>query len=362
MFEQLETPSILLDRDRLESNIGAMQQRCTDNGVELWPHNKTHKMVEVARRQLAAGAGGLVCAKLSEAEALLPAGPRAIFIAHSLCDPLQIPHLKNLAGQLERLIVACTSEAHAVALESLLAKAGLRLPVMMAVDTGLHREGARGVVAAAALARAIAAQPHLDLYGVYTHEGQMYGVARDESDAAVRDVHAHLLEARDAAQPFAGAPLTLWPGCSVSAWRMAALPEVDAVRPGAYVFGDLSLAETTGVMGWDDVAITVLATVVDRPEPGLALIDAGSKVFSSDKTPAGVSGRDFLGRDIAVVRCNEEHGYLNGTDVDALRIGDRLRLVPAHVCTVINLANEVTVLQGDAVIDTWNIEARGCVR
>lgn len=361
LFSTLPTPSLLLDVDRLDANIETMQRHCDAHGVELWPHNKTHKMVEVARRQLAAGAAGLVCAKISEAEALLPADPRAVFIAHSLCDPLQIPRLQRLAANLERLIVACTSEAHAAALEALLAAAGLRLPVMMAVDTGLHREGVRDLEAAVRLARLITAQPHLELYGLYTHEGQLYGVPPAESVGAVRAVHARLLEVRTAVQPFAPAPLELWPGCSVSAWRMAELPDVDAVRPGAYVCGDLSLAETTSVMPWDDVAITVLATVVDRPEPGLALIDAGSKVFSSDKTPLGLSGRDFLRRDIAVVRCNEEHGYLNGADVDALRIGDRVRLVPAHVCTTINLADAVTVVRGDEIVDRWKIDARGCV-
>ena len=112
----------------------------------------------------------------------------------------------------------------------------------------------------------------------------------------------------------------------------------------------------------DDLAATVLTTVVDRPEPGLALLDAGSKTLSGDKTAAGVSAMDYDLRDIAVSRCSEEHGWATGSDADRLAIGERVRLVPSHICPVLNLADEVTVVRGDKVTDTWKVAARGRVR
>ena len=136
---------------------------------------------------------------------------------------------------------------------------------------------------------------------------------------------------------------------------------MQVVRPGAYMFGDMALAVTSQVMAPIDVAIHVLVTVVDRPEPGLALIDAGSKVFSSDKTALGVHAIAVDGRDIQAVRLNEEHGYLRGSDVDTLKVGDRLQLMPAHVCTVINLTNQVTVVEGATIVDRWRVDARGRV-
>jgi D-serine deaminase-like pyridoxal phosphate-dependent protein len=172
------------------------------------------------------------------------------------------------------------------------------------------------------------------------------------------EVHRRLLEVRDAIDP----KLRVWPGSSVSAKRMAKLPGISAVRPGAYVFGDLALAETTQVMPWEHVALTVLATVIDRPEPGLALIDAGSKVFSSDKTAAGIHARAWDRRDINIVRCNEEHGYATGSQVDELKVGERLRFVPAHICTVINLSDTVTTIADDAVTGVWKVDARGRVQ
>ena len=357
MFEHLLTPALLVDHGRLTRNVERMQSVCDASGVALWPHIKTHKMVEVARMQLAAGAQGLTCAKIGEAEALLPSGVRRVFLAHSLVDPLQAPRLRALADSLDELIVACTSEAQAEALERVLAAAELRLPVLMAVDTGLGREGARGPASAAGLAAAIGRQPHLCLRGVYTHEGHTYG-GGENADEELRAVHERLVAARDRIDP----SLSLWPGCSVTAARMAALGGVAAVRPGAYVFGDLNLTITNRVMDWEDVALTVLATVVDRPAPGLALVDAGSKTFSSDRTPDGTTGLLPGSPGARVTRCSEEHGWVTGPEADALAIGERVRFVPAHVCPVVNLADEVVVLRDGQAAETWRVAARGKVQ
>lgn len=357
-IDELPTPSVLLDRARMDRNIRAMQAACDAAGVKLWPHIKTHKMVEAARRQLAAGAEGLTCAKLGEAEAMLPSGVRRIFIAHSLVDVRAAPRLAALAARLDELRVAATSPAQAEALGRVAAAAGCPLVVMLAVDTGLGREGVRDADAARTVAAIVGRSPLLRLGGVYTHEGQLYGAKPEEQQARNDEVLARLAAIRDAVDP----RLPLWPGCSVTARLMLATGRVQVVRPGAYLFGDMALAVTSQVMARDDVAVHVLVTVVDRPEPGLALIDAGSKVFSSDKTALGVHATAVDSRDIQAVRLNEEHGYLRGRDVDALRVGDRLRLMPAHVCTVINLTDEVVVTEGDAVVDHWRVDARGRVQ
>jgi len=353
----LATPAVLVDRPMLVANIREMQALCDQHGVELRPHMKTHKMVAVARLQLAAGARGLTCAKLGEAEAMLPSGVRSLFVAHSLVDPGQAPRIAALADQLDDFRVAVTSEAHAEALIRLAALAGRKLGVMLALDTGLGREGARDGAAAARTAARVARAPQLELRGFYTHEGHFYGVPPAELPARAAELIDRLCAVRDAIDP----ALALWPGCSVSARLIAraSAGRVQAVRPGSYMLGDLSLSRTTGVMSADAVALHVLATVVDKPEPGLALIDAGSKVFSSDKTPDGLSAIATDGRALAVARVNEEHGYLRGSAVAALQIGERILFTPAHVCTVVNLTDFVTVTEGGQPVDTWRVEARG---
>jgi len=360
LFPQLPTPTILVDRTKVARNIRELQAACDAAGVELRPHIKTHKMVEVARQQLDAGAKGLTCAKLGEAEAMLPSGVRSIFLAHSLVDPGQAPRVRALAEQLADFRVGLSSEAQLDPLARLAAAAGKKLSVMLAVDTGLHREGTRDPAAAQRIAARLARHPHLELVGFYTHEGHLYGVPPDQQPAGVAALLDQLCAVRDSIDP----GLVVWPGSSVSArWiALAGAGRIQAVRPGAYVFGDLSLAETTRVMPAASVALEILATVVDRPEPGLALIDAGSKTFSSDRTAAGIFGKACDGRELTVTRVNEEHGYVTGPGVGSLAVGDRVRFMPAHVCTVVNLTDEVTVTDGDQLVGSWRVDARGKVR
>jgi D-serine deaminase-like pyridoxal phosphate-dependent protein len=356
LFPELESPAVVMDDERLEANLRNMQAVCDAHGVELWPHIKTHKLVPILRRQLELGARGATCAKLGEAEAMLPSGVRRIFIAHSLVDLAKAERLRALAGKLDELILAVTSDVHFEALERLLEAAAISVPVLLAVDTGLGREGAREPERSAQIAARIRSSKRMSLLGLYTHEGHTYGVTNQkEADSRVREIHGILTAHAEAV----GGGVALWPGCSVSATRMAALPGVRAVRPGGYVFNDLALCERTKIVPMEACALTVLATVVDRPEPGLALIDAGSKVFSGDKTRDGFSGRCLEYPDIVVRGVNEEHGYLAGEGVDRLNLGDRLRFVPAHVCPVVNLASEVAVIRKNQVAERWMVDARG---
>ncbi|MCW5549427.1 MAG: alanine racemase [Opitutaceae bacterium] len=356
-YPEQATPCVLLDRRKLEANIASMQATCRTHGVELRPHIKTHKMVEVARRQLAAGAAGLTCAKLGEAEAMLPSGVRSLFVAHSLVDHAQAPRIAALGDRLDDFRVAVTSEVHAPALTQVARAAGRKLAVMMAVDTGLGREGLRSPDDAQRLATLIARSPNLELHGFYTHEGHFYGAPRDQLAEKSIELIERLDRVRNAIDP----GLPIWPGCSVSARLIAshAAGRVQAVRPGAYMFGDLALSRKTGVMSAGDVAVQVLATVVDKPEPGLALIDAGSKTFSSDRTADNIYALAADGRDLTVVRVNEEHGYVRGEAVATLAVGERVAFTPAHICPVINLTDEVVVTADSGIESKWKVDARG---
>ncbi len=355
-WTDLATPTVLIEADAMERNLRGMQEVCNSAGVELWPHCKTHKLVPVLRRQLALGAQGATCAKLGEAEAMLPSGVRRIFVAHSLADLRQASRLRALAARLDQLVLAVTSEPHCEVLEVLLQQAELSLPVLMAVDTGLGREGVRGAAEAASLGARIRGSSRMELIGLFTHEGHAYA-ATSADEALQVAVRAHGRMADCAAA--VGGDLPLWPGCSVTAAIMARQSGVQAVRPGSYVFGDLFLAEGSSVMPLSDTALTVLATVIDRPMRGLALIDAGSKIFSSDKTAGGLAARCVEFPGIVVTRLSEEHGFLSGPGVDDLDLGSRLRFVPAHVCPVVNLVSQVHLVRDAEVLETWTVDGRG---
>jgi len=353
---ELPTPALLVERQAMDANLRQMQDDCDSSGVELWPHVKTHKMVPALRRQLEMGAIGATCSKIGEAEALLPSGVRRIFIAHSLVDPAAAPRIKALQESLDELIIAVTSPAQCVALGNVLQAVGQRVPVLLAVDTGLHREGVRNSDDASLAASRINDSPYMRLIGLYSHEGQAY---RIDAPEALSDLTGAVHETLMKINHTLGGNLPLWPGCSVTASAMTRMANVKAVRPGTYIFGDLSLTDTTGILPFDRAALTIYSTVVDLPAPGLALIDAGSKVFSGDKTPAAISGRCQELPSLVVSRVSEEHGYVTGDGVDNLKIGQRLRFVPAHVCPVVNLADCVRLIDGEMVEETWKVDARG---
>ena len=354
--DSLATPAALLQPEKMTENCRRMQDICRKAGVGLWPHIKTHKTVAILKAQLALGAEGATCAKLGEAEAMIPSGVRRIFMAHSLSDLRHAPRLRQLHSQLDELILAVTSSAHWEVLEKIVAAADIQVPVALAVDTGLSREGVRNVAEARTLAQQIRGSRRLQLVALYTHEGHAYGATSpEEVDQVAARVHAHLIDVREAV----GGNLPLWPGCSVTATRMVGREAVTRVRPGSYVLGDLSLTESTQTMDTQQPALSILATVVDRPTSELALIDAGSKVFSSDRSRAGLYARCVDRPELVIQKVSEEHGYLTGPGVGTLPIGTRLRFCPAHVCPVMNLAREVHWVRGSDVLETYPVDARG---
>jgi D-serine deaminase-like pyridoxal phosphate-dependent protein len=350
------TPALRVDLRRLESNLDRMQRTCDAARIQLWPHVKTHKCVAIARRQLERGAAGLTCAKLSEAEAMLPSGVRRVFLAHSLATTSALERAVALQRKLEQLILAVTSLAHARALASLVNEGSFSFPVALAVDTGLGREGLRTLDEAEELATFLRKNTALNPVSIYTHEGQAYGAPRDQRAELIEAAHARLMQFRQVL----GKELPLWPGCSVTAGAFAGKPAVGAVRPGAYVFGDLFLADVTETMQREDIALTVRAPVVDRPARELALIDAGSKTFSSDRLPDGIFARPQDGRNFAVTRLSEEHGFVTGPGVGELQIGETIDWIPAHVCPVVNLGRQLTVISADDAQEMWSVEASGC--
>lgn len=352
------TPCILIDLEKMDRNLRAMQDVANAAQVELWPHLKTHKMQKAWQHQKALGAQGATCSKISEAEALIPGGMNRLFLAYPFVSENFAARIINLHSQVEELILAATSLEQFRALEKALATAKLphKISILLGVDTGLGREGIRTVEASRELGRAIRQSPYTQLIGAFTHEGHAYSARSHQIEEVAHQTHHQmqmLAEAADCAD-------SLWPGCAITARIMAGLPGVRAIRPGTYVFGDLNLSVTAGVMKFEDIALTINTTVVDRPSPEMVIVDAGSKTFSSDKTLDGVFALSWPDPSCEIRRLSEEHGWVTGGGVAKLRVGDRIRFVPAHVCPAVNLAREVHCLQNGKVTESWPVDAAGC--
>ncbi|MGE9290285.1 MAG: alanine racemase, partial [Puniceicoccales bacterium] len=312
ILQKLDTPALLVDWKQVEANVRGMGSLAEEKGVRWMPHIKTHKSVAIAKMQLEAGAYGLTCAKISEGRALLPSGVKRLFVAHSVVSPVKIPALLELADRLDELIVAITSIHQARRLAELLKPTGRVFPCLLAVDTGMGREGSRNDVELVRMKLFVDGAPSLEYRGIYTHEGFTYTAEPGE----IRGEAVRVAQSMLAARGSLGGVGEIWPGCSVTAKEMIGLPGITGVRPGAYVFADLFLTQMTGAMRWEDISLAVAAMVVDKPAPGLALIDAGSKVFSSDRLAEHPFAIPLDGRRFAVTRLREEHGFLTGEDVD----------------------------------------------
>jgi D-serine deaminase-like pyridoxal phosphate-dependent protein len=359
---QLDTPRLVVDLDRLDRNIERMARLAADAGVALRPHAKTHKLLAVAERQLAAGCQGLTVAKLGEAELFAANGMRDLFIAYPVWGARKWERLCQLAVTADIRVGADSYEVFQGISAAAIAHA-LAIPVRIEVDTGFGRCGVQTTDEARALARSIAKLPGVRLVGVMSFAGQLYQEPRSRRhEAAVQDA-ARLVEVAESLRADGFDVPEVSVGSTPSAAYIRDMPGVTELRPGTYVFSDRDQV----ALGWgtlDDCALTAMATVVSRPTPTRAIIDAGTKTLSSDQASAIDGWGDLRHHpDWRLVSLSEEHGVL---DVPAgsggPSIGTPVEVIPNHACGALNLHDRVAVVRDEVVADWWSVEGRGLVR
>jgi D-serine deaminase-like pyridoxal phosphate-dependent protein len=361
-----DTPELVADLDVVRANVVRTAALAREAGVALRPHVKTHKLPEIAHLQVANGAVGIQVAKLGEAEVMAAAGIADILVGYPIVGEGKLGRLLDLG---ERASVSTTvdSEEVAAGVARAAAERGLTIPVLLEVDTGMHRLGVRPGAPAVQLALRLAELDGIVLAGVFAHEGHVYTEGRSpaEKERLTRESCALAVETAEAIRAV-GLPAQVVSVGSAGTFRFAIhCPGVTEARPGTYVFNDRSqLAQ--GAAGPQDLAVFAVATVVSRPAPDRVVVDAGSKVLTSDRMlvpDAPVSfGAVFGHDDWDVVRLSEEHGVLSVPPDADVRIGDRLSIVPNHVCAAVNLASHITVFEGGELVGRWPVAARGMVR
>jgi len=356
----VSTPAVLIDVDVLDRNIARMAERARAAGVALRPHGKTHKLLEVGRRQLAAGARGLSLAKTSEAEVFAAAGFEDIFVAFPVVGADKGRRLLALAEKI-RLAVGVDSVDGARTLGDVFAAAGRRLDVRLKIDSGLHRVGVLPEQAVG-VARAIAELPGIALTGVFTHAGHAYGESEPPGVAAVAQHEGRTMVAVADALRHAGLEIRdVSVGSTPTARQAMTVAGVTECRPGNYVYHDASQV-SLGTCGLDDCAMTVVATVVSVPAPDRAVLDAGSKTLSTDPLRPKAEGHGWvLGRKARLSKLSEEHGVLAVEEGERFRVGERVRVLPNHACVVSNLHDRVLAVRGERVEEEWRVAARGRV-
>ncbi|HZY67806.1 MAG TPA: D-TA family PLP-dependent enzyme [Devosia sp.] len=348
-IDDLQTPCVVIDTAKTEANLRRAQAHADEHGYALRPHIKTHKLPHLARRQVELGAVGITAQKLGEAEVMADGGITDIFIPYNLVGPQKLARLLALN---ERVTLSVTADSPdtVAGYAGAFREAPKPLTVLIECDTGGGRCGVQSPAQALALARQISMAPGLRFGGLMTFPGLRKFV---ETDRWLGEAKA-LIEQAGIAVPRVTA------GNSPDMWHTGDLVVTER-RPGTYVYYDRSQV-AAGSASFADCAFTVLATVVSRPTATRAVLDSGSKSLSSDTL--GLQGFGVLaGReDVVLTALSEEHGVIElAQPSDWPRVGERVRVIPNHVCVVTNLFDVVHFVDADGSVEPVPVAARGRV-
>lgn len=357
---ELPSPAVIVDLDIAERNIKRMAGLARQAGVKLRPHIKPHKSVYFARKQLAAGAQGVTVAKISEAEVMVDHGIQDILIAYSIVGEEKLSRLRRLRERGAHIITTVDS----VEVARGLAQVGTPehpMPVLIEVDSGMHRGGCQPGSDTLRLGQQVQTFKSLVLQGLFTYGGGIYGSSSREELEAHAAHEARLLRETAALLEDNGIPVQVVSGGSTpAAFALDKMEGVTEIRPGNYVFFDVS-GLSLGIATPDDCSLRILATVVSVPLPGYATLDAGSKTLTTDLAGRAQGYGYIVGMpDVHLVKLNEEHGYLRyDPAVRELRVGDRVEIIPNHACVVPNLSGRIYGIRGGKVETEIAVEARG---
>jgi D-serine deaminase-like pyridoxal phosphate-dependent protein len=350
-IEELETPVPVIDLDRVEHNLAKMQGYCDSHNLRLRPHIKTHKIPAFAHRQVELGACGITCQKLGEAEVMVDAGIDDILISYPLIGPAKALRLAELARR-AKMSVAVDNPLALETIAEAARAAGNTIGVLVEFDSGNKRTGVVSTDQALDLARRAGAVGGLRFDGLMTYPSSA------ATAAFVADAKRRFADAGIAISVVSG-------GGTPNAWHAHEVAGLTEVRVGTYIYHDRATVGA-GAASLEECALHLHATVISRPTEDRAVIDAGTKSLTSDLVASSV-GEGYgliLGYPDAVIeRLNEEHGVI---DLSRCRekpaLGERVRIVPNHVCVVSNLHDEVVMSRDGRVVDTWRVAARGKTR
>lgn len=359
-MEEVDTPALLVDLDAFERNVKRMSDLLGDGPVRLRAHAKTHKSPDIARAQVAAGAVGVCCQKVSEAQAMVDGGLDNVLVSNEVVGTRKLERLAELNRS--AWVGVCADDASNVdAIQAAAARAGVRITVLVEINNGAGRCGVEPGEPAVALAKRISAAPDLVFGGLQAYHGRAQHV-RDVTERRAASESAVALTA-DTVQRLrdAGLECAIVGGAGTGTVRFdAASGCYNEVQAGSYVFMDADYARNLNEEGRNfeefEHALFVYATVMSRPEPARAYLDAGLKAFSVDAGMPTVVGHPG----VTVARASDEHGNLL-CDAGARMpmLGDKLRLIPGHCDPTVNLYDWYVGIRGGKVECLWPITARG---
>jgi D-serine deaminase-like pyridoxal phosphate-dependent protein len=346
--QDLETPVVTVDLDRLEKNIRRAQDTVAARGIGNRPHIKTHKIPDIAKMQLAAGASGITCQKLSEAEVFIDAGiTDDILITFNIVGEKKTEHLMRLSDRVNKLTVVADNEEVIRGLSEAGVRHGRDVPILIENDVGFGRNGVQSPEAALSLARFAMNMPRIKF------EGLMAFPTTGEKAVAYLDRAIALFKEE-------GIPLPVVSGGGTPAMlTLSDFPMLTEHRAGTYVFNDVMMVEA-GYASWDECALTVRATVVSMPTGDRGIVDAGSKTITREQYTVKGFGRIVEYPGALVGNVSEEHGMIDFSGAEKRpKIGETISIIPNHCCVCVNMHDRIYGVRGDEVEIEWPVAARG---
>ena len=347
----LDTPAVTVHLDVMDSNIRRVHGHLARHGIANRPHIKTHKIPAIGKLQMQAGAVGITCQKLGEVEVFTDAAVADdVLLTFNVLGREKTERLMALSRRLERLAVVLDNEVVARGLSEAAVLHGGEVPFLVECDTGFGRNGVQSPEAALDLARTAMKLPRLRFEGLMTFPNR---------DPETKTFFTRALELFKQA----GIPVPVVSGGGTPAiFRAQDVPMLTEHRAGTYIYNDV-MTVASGTATWDDCAMRVRATVVSRPTDTRAVIDAGTKVLTSDQYTVKGYGHLMEYPEAVVTNLSEEHGIVDLSGCgERPKIGDVVNVVPNHCCVVSNMVDEVYGVRGGKVEVTWPVAARGTVR
>ena len=357
-IDELDTPAVVIDDAIASANLQRMQSLADWHGVALRPHIKTHKSVYWARKQIALGAVGITVAKLSEAEAMARQDIHNIYVAYPLVGKTKIARLQALLATSSGYFrFTADSETGIDALAEAVSIFDRTLDFMIEVDSGMNRCGVMSPESAVKLAQHSRQYSKLNLVGIMTHAGHAHDTTDEEG---IRDISKRetsiMLETSEALKAADFEISVISAGSTITSQDALLIPGLTEIRPGTYIFNDLRTEELHRC-GMSDIAATVIATVVSRPAPDRLVLDTGSKTLTPTHDERFGYGLAPSYPDLRIVRLSEEHGICEVSETNLLKVGDRIEIMPVHICVIMNMCRETYLRVGERVLHPIAVEA-----
>ncbi|MDK2823211.1 MAG: hypothetical protein PWQ67_1478 [Clostridia bacterium] len=360
---ELDTPVLLIEKEIMQKNLRDMQVKANKSGVNLRPHTKTHRTPAIAKMQVEAGAKGITVAKVGEAEVMAEAGLKDIFIANEIYGKQKMERLKEVAKKV-RVSIGVDNKEQVMALSEVFTDAGFPIEVLIEVEIGEKRSGLVPGEELVELAKFITNTPNVKFKGIFSHEGHTYGASSPEECVQLfKKSQEDTLYAAELIRK-AGIELeVISMGATPSLMLGEILPGITEIRPGTYILMDA--AQGHAINDYSRCAITVLATVVSKPTPERVVLDTGVKALTAFTRNKGICFTPGFGivkgfEDLRLDKLYDEHGLINNREAsEKLKIGDKVEIIPNHVCPTCNLYDKIYLIKDDMVIDELPILCRG---